>query len=77
MKSKSIFLVLAALVFGAYCCSPKGDGSVSIVDLLNNQMILTNVFGKMNQLFKGNFTLTNHSPKKLINPLTINNSNPN
>jgi hypothetical protein len=28
---KSNFLVLAALVFSAYCCSPKGDGTVSEV----------------------------------------------
>jgi len=37
MKSK-IFLV--ALVFFVYCCSPKGDGSVSIVDVEGNKVFV-------------------------------------
>ena len=40
MKSKSNFLVLAALVFSAYCCSPKGDGSVSEVIVNGNKMYI-------------------------------------
>ena len=37
MKSKSKIL-LVALVFGACCCSPKGDGSVTIVDVGSSKM---------------------------------------
>ena len=37
MRSK---IFLAALVFGVYCCSPKGDGSVSIVDVGGNQVFV-------------------------------------
>ena len=38
MKSILKFLFLAALVFGAYCCSPKGDGSVSEVMVNGSKM---------------------------------------
>jgi hypothetical protein len=38
MKSKSIFLFLIALVFGAHCCTPKGDGSISEFLLNGNKM---------------------------------------
>ena len=37
MKSKSQILFIA-LIFSAYCCSPKGDGSVSIVDVGGNKV---------------------------------------
>ena len=42
MKSKSK-IILVALVFGAYCCSPKGDGSVSIVDVGGSKMAVFNL----------------------------------
>ena len=35
LKSKILFV---ALVCSAYCCSPKGDGSVSIVNVGNNKV---------------------------------------
>ena len=38
MNSKSKILVLAALVLGTYCCSPKGDGSISEVIVNGNKM---------------------------------------
>ena len=38
MNSKLKILVAAAIVFGAYCCSPKGDGSVSEVIVNENKM---------------------------------------
>ena len=38
MKSKANFLILAAIVFVANCCSPKGDGSVSEVIVNGNKM---------------------------------------
>ena len=37
MKSISKIL-LVALVIGAYCCSPKGDGSVTIIDVGGSKM---------------------------------------
>ena len=37
MKSKSKILCIA-LLFSAYCCSPKGDGSVSIVNIGGNKV---------------------------------------
>ena len=36
MKLKKLFV---ALIFGACCCSPKNDGSVSIVDVGSNKMV--------------------------------------
>ena len=38
MKSKSNFLFLLVLVFSAYSCSPKGDGTVSEVIVNGNTM---------------------------------------
>ena len=38
MNSKLKILVAAAIVFGTYCCSPKGDGSVSEVIVNENKM---------------------------------------
>ena len=38
MNLKLKILVLVALVFGAYCCSPKGDGSVSEVIVNGDKM---------------------------------------
>jgi len=38
MKSKSNILVLAALAISAYCCSPRGDGSVTEVMVNGNKM---------------------------------------
>ena len=38
MNSNSNFLFLIALVFSAYCCSPKGDGSVSEIIVNGNTM---------------------------------------
>ena len=37
MNSKSKILLVAILI-GAYCCSPKGDGSVTIVDVGGSKM---------------------------------------
>ena len=37
MKSNSKIL-LVALAFSAYCCSPKGDGSVTIVEVGDSKM---------------------------------------
>jgi len=42
MKSKSKIL-LVALVISAYCCSPKGDGSVTIVDVGGSKMAVFNL----------------------------------
>ncbi|MEA4917620.1 6-bladed beta-propeller [Proteiniphilum sp.] len=38
MKSKIQFLFLAALLLGAYCCSPKGDGSVTEIMVNGDKM---------------------------------------
>lgn len=38
MKSKTQFLFLAALLLGAYCCSPKGDGSVTEIMVNGDKM---------------------------------------
>jgi len=38
MKSKSKILLVALVLGVAYCCSPKGDGSVSIVDVNGDKM---------------------------------------
>ena len=46
MLSKSNFIVFIALVFGAYCCSPKGDGSLSEVIVNGNKMF----FFSLNEL---------------------------
>ena len=40
MKSKSTFLYLVALVFAAYSCSPKGDGTVSTVEVEGHEMFV-------------------------------------
>ena len=40
MKSKLNFFVLVALVFGVYCCSSKGDGSVSEIIVNGNKMFV-------------------------------------
>ena len=40
MKSKSSILVLVVLVFFAYCCSSRGDGTVSIVNVGGHEMFV-------------------------------------
>jgi len=42
MNSKSKILLVTILI-GAYCCSPKGDGSVTIVDVGGSKMAVFNL----------------------------------
>ena len=43
MKSKINILFIALLLFSVYSCSPRGDGSVSIVEVNGNQMFVTSL----------------------------------
>ena len=43
MKTNVNFVFLVALVIGAYCCSPKGDGSVTLVDVGGSKMAVFNL----------------------------------
>ena len=43
MKSKTNYLLIALIVFSVYSCSPRGDGSVSIVQVNGNKMFVTSL----------------------------------